>query len=118
MESIFWILSCIVSIVMFGHNLQQYFLLKQGLVNFNHGSFGAVPKLVMDRLVSYLHEEEAFPDLWFRVSYYNYQDQSRKLIANLIHSSIDDLVMVENASYAVNSVLRSFPFQVCYNLYY
>jgi selenocysteine lyase/cysteine desulfurase len=91
--------------------LERHFLLRAGLVNFNHGSFGTVPKEVMNKHTEFLHEQEAFPDLWFRESYYPYQDTSRALIAKLINANIDDVVLVENASYAVNSVLRSFPFQ-------
>lgn len=92
--------------------LGELFLLKPGLRNFNHGSFGTVPKPVMKALVDLLHEEESFPDEWFRETYLAYLVRSREAIARLIQANLDDVVMVENASYAVNSVLRSFPFQV------
>lgn len=97
----------------FGHDLKKkHFLLRDDLVNFNHGSFGAVPKCVMDELIRLLQEVESFPDLWFRDTMYKLEDRSRELVAELIHADKDDVVMVENASYAINSVLRSFPFQV------
>ncbi|RYH20139.1 hypothetical protein EON65_24435 [archaeon] len=97
----------------FGHDLKKkHFLLREDLVNFNHGSFGAVPKCVMNELIRLLHEVESFPDLWFRDTMYRLEDRSRELVAELIHADKEDVVMVENASYAINSVLRSFPFQV------
>lgn len=98
---------------LWGKNLlEKYFLLKPGLRNFNHGSFGAVPRPVMDRLVALLLEEESFPDEWFRERYLLLKEESRRLLASLIRSDLEEIVLVENASYAVNSVLRSFAFQV------
>eukprot|EP00981_Chlorochromonas_danica_P014276 scaffold7686_cov154-Ochromonas_danica.AAC.3 len=98
---------------LWGKNLlEKYFLLKPGLRNFNHGSFGAVPRPVMEHLVALLHEEESFPDEWFRERYLVHKEESRRLLAALIRSDLEEIVLVENASYAVNSVLRSFAFQV------
>lgn len=97
----------------YGHQLlENTFLLKKGLINFNHGSFGAVPSPVMKSLVENLHLAESFPDEWFRETYFEPINESRKLVADLIKAKVEDVVMVENASYAVNSVLRSFPFKV------
>jgi selenocysteine lyase/cysteine desulfurase len=96
----------------YGHELlSKEFLLYDGLLNFNHGSFGTVPKVVMNRHVELLYEQESCPETWFRQTYFPYVNKSRKLVADLIHGCVEDVVLVENASTAVNAILRSFPFQ-------
>ena len=44
--------------VVFGSSLKELFLLEDGYVNYNHGSFGAVPKAVMDKHIALLYEQE------------------------------------------------------------
>jgi hypothetical protein len=99
--------------VEFGNSLQnKLFNLYDGLINFNHGSFGTVPKPVLDMHFRYMLEQESCPESWFRVTYYQYIDRSRMLLAKLIKAQEQDVVLVENASYAVNAILRSFDFKV------
>src|SRR5690349_10623500 len=95
----------------------DHFLLQSDLVNLNHGSFGTVPRLVMDKHYQYLLEQESCPEMWFRETYFGYINKSRLSIANLIKAIVDDVVLIENASSAVNSVLSSFPFKVVYGRY-
>jgi len=98
---------------MFGHSLKdKYFLLDNSLTNLNHGSFGAVPRPVMDNHIYLLQQQESHPDRWFRETYYKLIDSSRECISKLVHAHCDDLVLVENASSAVNSVLRSLNLKV------
>lgn len=52
------------------------------------------------------------PELWFRKNYFYYVEASRKAIATVINSDPNEVVLVENVSYAVNSVLRSANLQV------
>jgi hypothetical protein len=92
----------------YGHALtEKYFLLGQGFTNLNHGSFGTVANPVASSQRDLFLEQESHPDTWFRVTYYEYIAQSRALLAGLINASTEDLVLVENASSAVNSLLRS-----------
>lgn len=92
----------------FGHELKQkYFLLGDEFINLNHGSFGTVPQPVSKIQQKYFFEQESHPDTWFRVSYFNYIDAARFALSNLVHALADDLVLVENASAAVNSILRT-----------
>jgi selenocysteine lyase/cysteine desulfurase len=99
----------------YGHELLENdtFLLKpKNLINFNHGSFGTVPKPVMESHIAYLYEQEECPEIWFRQSYEPYLNKSREAVASLIKaSSVNDVVMVENASSAINGILRSFSFE-------
>lgn len=91
---------------------KKYFLLDDSYINLNHGSFGAVPSVVFDAHVSFLREQESKPDEWFRVTYYKLIEDSRNSIAQLINASAEDVVLVENASAAVNSILRSTIYKV------
>lgn len=86
------------------------FLLKDGFTNLNHGSFGATPKEVIRTQNEFVLEAESHPDHWFRSRYFEHINVSRKRVAELILASdIDDIVLVENASAAINDILRSLP---------
>lgn len=99
--------------VCFGIQLKQkYFYLANDFINFNHGSFGTVPVPVYDQQHAFFLESESFPDKWFRKSFMKYVERSRQLIASYVHSDENDIVLVENASSAVNSLLRSMKFKV------
>jgi selenocysteine lyase/cysteine desulfurase len=97
----------------YGHSLlKECFTLYDGLRNFNHGSFGTVPKVVMQAQRAFHDKQESCPELWFREWYAGDINKGRQIVAKLIAADIDDVVMVENASYAVNSIIQSFPFKV------
>ena len=92
----------------YGHDLKtKYFYLNESFCNLNHGSFGTVPKPVFNTQCQYFLEQESFPDTWFRQTYYEYIITARESIAQLINADQEDVVLVENASSAVNSILRS-----------
>jgi len=96
----------------FGAALRSRFLLAEGFTNFNHGSFGSVPKVVSDAQHAYSMQCESRPDKWFRQDYFVCVDSARTMLAKYVNApSVDDLVMVENASGAVNSVMRSMNWQ-------
>lgn len=92
--------------------LARHFHLRADKINFNHGSFGTVPKNIMEAHYKALLEQESSPEIWFRKTFYQYVDESRKLLADLVKVPVEELVLVENASYAVNSILKTFPFKV------
>jgi len=95
----------------FGKELQsKYFHLEHGFINLNHGSFGTCPKAVLAKQFEYLVNEETHLDHWFRNHMYDKIWDSRRTIASLVNGPIEDIVLVENASTAVNSILRSLQF--------
>lgn len=101
--------------ISFGESIRsQKFMLDPSMSHLNHGSFGTVPKDIFARQIEYLQEQESFPDKWFRTSYCEYMNQSRSVIGDLINGSPSNIVLVENASSAVNSLLRSFKWKVCF----
>ena len=94
--------------IIFGHSLREkYFFLMDSFTNLNQGSYGVVPKPVHDAQTIYFLQQESHPDHWFRVDYYKLMVDARRSISLMIHSDIEDTVLVENASAAVNSILRS-----------
>ena len=93
----------------YGDNLKGLFLLEEGFVNMNHGSFGTVPRLIVEKQFSLMLEAESKPDYWFRTRYYEYVDISRTAVAKLINASPDDVILLENASSAINGIFRSSP---------
>jgi len=96
---------------MFGHRMKKKFYLGSDFTNFNHGSFGTVAREVKAAQNSRFEEAEDHLDKWFRTTYYKYQDQGREAVASLINAEVEDVVLVENASTAVNSILRSLPWK-------
>ena len=108
----------------FGKHLRQSeFLLNY--TNFNHGSFGACPKSVLAYQSALRLQQEQQPDVWFRRQYRLLINETRSKVAAYVglsssssslassedeNQDADGLVLVESASTAVNSILRSFPF--------
>ena len=91
----------------FGHGCRCLFALDPEYINFNHGSFGTTPKVVLDAQSRYRALAEARPDPWFRATYRKLWNKSRDAIAGFIRADPADVVLLENATTAVNSVVRS-----------
>ena len=96
----------------FGHTLYSEFDLDPQYTNLNHGSFGCVPTSVRAAHAELQLQQERRPDAWFRSTYLSLMNETRKLLAEHFGAEVDNLVLVENASAAVNSVLSSYPFKV------
>ncbi|KAH3761153.1 pyridoxal phosphate-dependent transferase [Pelomyxa schiedti] len=95
----------------FGHDMRAEFAFAEGWTNINHGSYGAVPKAVLQQQQQYVMQEEGAPDLWFRGGYQALIEQVRAQLSSYVNAGDDsELVLVENASSGVNAVLRSMRF--------
>jgi len=97
----------------FGNVLRPRFFLRDGLTQFNHGSFGTVPREVLAVMTQYQQQCEAFPDDWIQTErgYRPLLEAARAEMAAYVNSDDDDLVFVENASDGCNSFLRSLRLQ-------
>jgi len=91
----------------FGHSLLPLFNFRSGYINLNHGSYGSVPKSIINSKLEWVSYVEENPDRWFRNEVYNRMDGIREQVANYVGADTEDVVFVENASHGVNSVLRS-----------
>jgi hypothetical protein len=98
----------------FGPATRQLFMMNANYTNFNHGSYGTVPRVVHDAQNSYSLQCEQNPDAWFRFPDTGLKpilNQARKHMGTYLgitqQSYLNGLVFVDNASGAVNAVLRS-----------
>lgn len=102
-----------------GPSLLPYFQLEPGYTNVNHGSYGAPPRVVGQALRHYQDRMDQCPDGWFR---YASETQTNRVIDELRRfvnvsdgpaegRGVGDLVLVRNATFAVNSIFRSWPWK-------
>lgn len=76
----------------------------------NHGAYGGTPRPVIAYQYSKVAEMEARIDPWFNNPSGGYQEcihEARALLAGVINSNVNDTVLVDNASEAVNDILRN-----------
>jgi isopenicillin-N epimerase len=77
------------------------------VVHLNHGSFGACPVEVLELQGELRAEMEANPVAFMLRRYQPALEDSRQAIAEFVGADADGLVFVPNATYGVNSALRS-----------
>lgn len=89
------------------NHLKSHFLLNPEITFLNFGSFGATPKSVFERYQTYQADLERDPVQFITVKTPQLLRQSREALAGFLHCDADDLVMVTNPSYAVNTIAKS-----------
>ncbi len=77
------------------------------VVHLNHGSFGACPVEVLDLQGALRAEMEANPVAFMLRRYQSALEDSRQALAAFVGADAAGLVFVPNATYGVNSALRS-----------
>jgi isopenicillin-N epimerase len=95
----------------FGRPLRSSFRLEPGVDFINHGSFGAAPLEVLDAAQRWRGQMEANPDHFLRDVLPQALRSAARDLARFLHADGDDLVFVENATTAINTVLRSLDFK-------
>ncbi|KAM0752245.1 PLP-dependent transferase [Meredithblackwellia eburnea MCA 4105] len=85
----------------------KYWSFEPGWVNLNHGSYGAPPIPVVDRVREIQDQCNRAPDRFMRLEYTALLEETRKQLGELIGSEKEDFVLVENATTGVNTILRS-----------
>ena len=83
------------------------FMLDPSIVYLNHGSYGACPRPVFDKLVEYQKLLEFEPVKHLAHDVYNYLEKSRKSLGEYINCDKDDIIFSPNPSTALNTVIRS-----------
>jgi selenocysteine lyase/cysteine desulfurase len=91
----------------FGHSTKKHFLLENGFTNLNAAAFGNVCNDSANAQSRYYKIMESNPNTWFRGVYQAVLNDARTRIARYISATEDNLVIVENASSAINAVMRS-----------
>ncbi|MCC6157505.1 MAG: aminotransferase class V-fold PLP-dependent enzyme [Deltaproteobacteria bacterium] len=80
------------------------------VIHLNHGSFGATPLVVQERQSEFRARLERDPMRFFLREYESFIEESRAALAAFVNADPDGLAFVDNATSAVNAVLRSLQF--------
>jgi isopenicillin-N epimerase len=88
-------------------SLRDLFYLKEGITFLNFGSFGACPSPIFEEYIRFQRELEAEPVQFITKYGLKYLAESRKSLAEYINCHMDDIALVTNPSYAVNTIARS-----------
>lgn len=91
----------------FGHGMRAHFMMSPTTTNLNNGAFGTGSRVSYEAVEKYNKEMEANCNHWFRGGYQPLLVKARERLAQYVHTNVEDLVIVENASSGANSVLRS-----------
>ena len=86
---------------------QAHFNFAPSYIPLNHGSFGTFPSSVRDRQRTLRDETEARPDTSIRFAYPGLLRQAREAVAPLLGAATDEVVLLPNATTAINIVLRN-----------
>jgi len=90
--------------------MRDLFLLDPEITFFNHGSFGACPRPVFDVYQEWQRRLERHPVKFLIRDLPRHLRQSRAVLGSFINADADDIVLVTNATEAVNIVARAMPF--------
>jgi len=90
-------------------SLRDRFLLRQDITYLNCGAFGACAKPVFQQYQKFQLELEQEPTQFMQVKGPQYLDQSKKALAAYLNAHQDDLLYVDNPTYAVNIIAKNFP---------
>ena len=92
----------------FGQDIRDaMFFLDKDVAFTNHGSFGTVPKPVQEAQSAKQREVEWNPDLWYRWNLKPEYLRACEAVAKFVQAAPHEVVLVENATSAVNIVFRS-----------
>jgi isopenicillin-N epimerase len=92
-------------------NLREEFLLNPDIIYFNHGSFGATPRLVFESYQRWQRELENQPTEFFGRRAPGLLDQSRAALAEFLGTASLNLAYVTNATTGLNVIARSLDLQ-------
>ncbi|TKX24140.1 hercynylcysteine sulfoxide lyase-1 [Elsinoe australis] len=93
-----------------GEEARKHFPFDDQYLNLNHGSFGAIPSSVRDLQREHQDASEARPDIYIRYTYPPLLSRSRSLLATYLSAPKSSLVIVPNATTALNTILRNLTF--------
>jgi isopenicillin-N epimerase len=85
--------------------MRDAFLLDPSVVHLNHGSFGAVPRVVAEAQQRVRDRAEANPMRFFRVESPGLRAEARAVAAAFLDVGADELAMVRNVTEAIATVL-------------
>lgn len=87
--------------------MKQHWLLDPAITFLNHGSFGATPRVVLDKQTEWRRRMELEPVRFFVRELEPILDDARRTLANFIGADPEGVAFIPNATAGVNAVLRS-----------
>ena len=87
--------------------MKTHWTLDPRITFLNHGSFGATPRVVLEKQSEFRARMEAEPVRFLVRELEPRIDESRRALAEFVGASFDDIAFVPNATAGVNAVLRS-----------
>lgn len=90
-----------------GAGLQGEFSLDPRCVHLNHGSYGAVPRVVAEVRRRLLAEAEANPNRWFRFTLGERFEEAREIAAEFVGAPAERFAFVPNTTAGINAALSS-----------
>lgn len=94
----------------FGPGLRRLFLLEEGAIYLNHGSYGATPKSVMKTQRDWQEALEREPSRFMEREFRPALRVAAERLSGYLGVPGREIAMVENATMAVNAVLNSIDF--------
>jgi len=92
---------------MYGKSMKKNsFILDDSITVTNHGSYGTIPKKVLEARWQFQEEIDKCPDVWFRYKVQNLWNKSLETVAKFVGANPKDVVFVPNATSGINVVLR------------
>ncbi len=88
-------------------DIRALFLLNPEITFLNFGSFGATPKPIFEKYIEFQKALESDPVQFITLKTPGFLKASREALGLFLHCYADDLVMVPNPSYAVNTIAKS-----------
>jgi isopenicillin-N epimerase len=90
-------------------NFKDLFLLDNEITYLNFGSFGACPKQIFQTYQDWQWQLERAPVQFIVNEAIRELENVRKKLGQYVGADYEDIVMVTNPSYAVNTIAKSFP---------
>ncbi|HEY0141578.1 MAG TPA: aminotransferase class V-fold PLP-dependent enzyme [Thermoanaerobaculia bacterium] len=87
--------------------MKQHWSLDPNITFLNHGSFGATPRVVLERQSQFREQMEREPVRFFVRELEALLDEAREKLAAFLNADADGLAFVPNATAGINAVLRS-----------
>ena len=87
--------------------MKQHWTLDPAITFLNHGSFGATPRVVLEKQTALRAQMEREPVRFFVRELEPLLDDARRTLASFIGADVEGLAFVPNATAGVNAVLRS-----------
>ena len=90
--------------------LSNLWALDKEICYLNHGSYGACPRKILERQQEYRNQLESDPLRFFLREYTPLLTNVRKVVANFVQVTPEEITLVTNATTGVNTILKALRF--------